>query len=174
MGARLRCAWPTSWTICASRVSEPTRSARMMNDPVPLMVAPMTLLPDAFSTGIDSPVIMDSSIELRPSRTTPSTGTFSPGRTRSLSPRFDLFERNVFFCAVVAREQARSFRAEIEQRADGGAGAAAGAEFHDLSEQDQRGDGGGGFEVDVRVSAHARDIRRSREKFCGAKVATTL
>ena len=36
----------------------------------------------SFSTGIDSPVIIDSSMELRPSRTTPSTGTFSPGRTR--------------------------------------------------------------------------------------------
>ena len=88
MGARLRCAWPTSCTIRASRVSEPTRSARMTNDPVALMVAPMTLLVGDFSTGIDSPVIMDSSTELRPSSTTPSTGILSPGRTRSWSPGF--------------------------------------------------------------------------------------
>ena len=54
-------------------------------------------------------------------------------------------------------EEARGLRAEIEQGADGGAGAAAGAEFHDLSEQDERGDGGGGFEVDVGISAHAAE-----------------
>jgi hypothetical protein len=39
-----------------------------------------------FSTGIGSPVTIDSSTALRPSSTTPSTGTFSPGRTRSRSP----------------------------------------------------------------------------------------
>jgi len=57
----------------------------MMNDPVPLMVAPTTLLSGDFSTGIDSPVIIDSSMVLRPSRMTPSTGIFSPGRTRKWS-----------------------------------------------------------------------------------------
>ena len=40
----------------------------------------------SFSTGIDSPVTSDSSSEERPSTTVPSTGTFSPGRTRSRSP----------------------------------------------------------------------------------------
>jgi hypothetical protein len=34
--------------------------------------------PGVFSTGIGSPVIIDSSTVLRPSITTPSTGTFSP------------------------------------------------------------------------------------------------
>ncbi len=37
---------------------------------------------------MDSPVTIDSSTELRPSSTMPSTGIFSPGRTRSLSPTF--------------------------------------------------------------------------------------
>ena len=37
-------------------------------------------------TGIGSPVIMDSSTLLDPSVTVPSTGTFSPGRTRRRSP----------------------------------------------------------------------------------------
>ena len=37
-------------------------------------------------TGIGSPVIIDSSTELAPSSTVPSTGTFSPGRTRNVSP----------------------------------------------------------------------------------------
>ena len=39
-----------------------------------------------FLTGIGSPVIIDSSMLVLPSITRPSTGTFSPGRTRSRSP----------------------------------------------------------------------------------------
>ena len=88
IGARLRCARLTCCTICASTVSLPTRSARITNDPVPFTVPPMTWLPGSFSTGIDSPVIMDSSIAPVPSMTIPSTGTLSPGRTRRISPGF--------------------------------------------------------------------------------------
>ena len=86
MGARVRCASLTMRTICASRVSLPTRSARIVNEPVPLIVAPVTALPASLSTGIASPVTIDSSTVLRPSTTTPSTGIFSPGRTRMRSP----------------------------------------------------------------------------------------
>jgi hypothetical protein len=50
------------------------------------IVPPITLSPTLLVTGIDSPVTMDSSIALRPSRMAPSTGTRSPGRTRWLSP----------------------------------------------------------------------------------------
>ncbi len=86
MGARERWAWATSCTICASTVPEPTFSARMMNAPVPFIVAPTTLSPGFFSTGMGSPVSIDSSTLERPSSTSPSTGTFSPGRTRRRSP----------------------------------------------------------------------------------------
>jgi hypothetical protein len=86
MGARLRCASATICTICDKSVSEPTRSARMTSEPVPFTVAPITRSPACFSTGIDSPVTIDSSTALLPSNTTPSTGTFSPGRTRKTSP----------------------------------------------------------------------------------------
>ena len=86
MGARLRCASATMRTICDNRVSAPTRSAVIRKPPVPLRVPPVTRSPSAFSTGIDSPVTMDSSTLDRPSVTTPSTGTDSPGRTRSTSP----------------------------------------------------------------------------------------
>ena len=58
----------------------------MMKLPVPFTVPPVTLSPGPFSTGTGSPVIIDSSTELDPSSTTPSTGTFSPGRTRRRSP----------------------------------------------------------------------------------------
>ncbi len=84
--ARLRCASATSWTIRASRVSFPTFSARITKPPVPLTVEPVTRAPGPFSTGTGSPVSIDSSTLEAPSRTTPSTGTFSPGRTRSRSP----------------------------------------------------------------------------------------
>src|SRR6266498_4365198 len=47
-----------------------------------------TGLPLVFSTGIGSPVIIDSSTEVAPSSTMPSTGIFSPGRTRRRSPTF--------------------------------------------------------------------------------------
>ena len=50
--------------------------------------------PGRFSTGIGSPVIIDSSTELLPSTTTPSTGTLSPGRTRSRSPAVTCCERH--------------------------------------------------------------------------------
>ena len=46
----------------------------------------MTASPARFSTGIGSPVIIDSSTELPPSVSRPSTGIFSPGRTRRTSP----------------------------------------------------------------------------------------
>ena len=82
-------------------------------------------------------------------------GNFFAGTDAEAVAGFDLFERNVFFRSPSACEQARGLRAEVEQGADGGAGAAAGAEFHDLAEQDERRDGGGGFEVDVGISAHA-------------------
>ena len=70
----------------ASSVSRPVRSARITKLPVVFCVAPVTRAPGPFSTGIGSPVIVDSSTLLRPSSTTPSAGTFSPGRTRSRSP----------------------------------------------------------------------------------------
>src|ERR1039458_1589906 len=78
---------------------------------------------------------------------------FSGADAKAIS-RLDLFERNIFLGAVVV-EQARGLWAEIEQRADGGAGAAAGAEFHDLAEQDESGDGSGGFEVSFGIAGHA-------------------
>ena len=88
IGARERWALATISTIWASMVSAPTRLASITREPVPLMVAPVTASPATFSTGIGSPEIIDSSTEERPSTTLPSTGTLSPGRTRSRSPTF--------------------------------------------------------------------------------------
>ena len=76
----------TSLTIWASAVSEPIAVALMVRTPEVLSVAPATLLPDCLSTGSDSPVSIDSSTALAPSTTSPSTGTFSPGRILTRSP----------------------------------------------------------------------------------------
>jgi hypothetical protein len=70
----------------------------------------------------------------------------------------DLFEGNVFFRNLATgpvNKQACGFGAEIEQGADGGAGAAAGAELHHLPKQDECGDGSGGFEINLGVASHA-------------------
>jgi hypothetical protein len=54
--------------------------------PVWFIVPAVTLEPTDFATGMGSPVTIDSSTLALPSVTSPSTGTFSPGRTRSKSP----------------------------------------------------------------------------------------
>jgi len=60
-GALEFCASCTSLTICASAVSAPTLVARYLKLPLLLIVAPSTVSPGFFPTGIDSPVSMDSS-----------------------------------------------------------------------------------------------------------------
>ena len=64
-----------------------------------------------------------------------------------------MVEGNVFFGAV-GSEDASGLGAKIEQGSKGGAGAAAGAQFHDLAEEDESGDSSGGFEVDVGIAGH--------------------
>ncbi len=84
-----------SATICItweSTVAEPTFSARMIKAPLAFIVAPINASPVLFVTGIGSPVNIDSSTELEPLTTTPSTGTFSPGRIRRISPTTTSFK----------------------------------------------------------------------------------
>jgi hypothetical protein len=60
--------------------------ARRVRAPWALIVAPVTRSPGFSSTGIDSPVSIDSSTADYPSTTSLSTGIFTPGRTRRRSP----------------------------------------------------------------------------------------
>ncbi len=85
MGALVPWACCTNWMIWLRAVSLPTLVARKRKEPVLLMVAPITSSPGPLLTGRDSPVIILSSTEDWPSITTPSTGTFSPGRTMTMS-----------------------------------------------------------------------------------------
>ena len=64
IGALEPCACSTSLTIWASAVSLPTRVARKVIVPFLLMLAPVTWSPAFFSTGMLSPVSMDSSTEV--------------------------------------------------------------------------------------------------------------
>jgi hypothetical protein len=67
-------------------VSLPTRSARITKPRLPLIVPPTTLSPTVFSTGIGSPVIIDSSTVVSPSKIAPSVGIFSFALTRNFAP----------------------------------------------------------------------------------------
>ena len=75
----------TNLTICARNVSFPIRVARNLKLPVLLIVAPMTSSPGCFFAAILSPVTIASSTVELPSITSPSTGIFSPGRTKMTS-----------------------------------------------------------------------------------------
>ena len=154
----------------ASIVSAPIFSARMTRLPVPLMVPPMTLASCSFSTGIDSPVTIDSSTALRPSMTTPSTGTLSPGRTRRRSPICTCSSGTSSSLAIVA-DPPRGFGCEIEQRANGAAGLLARAQFEHLPEQHQHRDDRGGFEIDRDDAARCRKLSGNSP---GANVAARL
>ena len=116
-------------------------------------------------TGIDSPVIIDSSTELPPSSTTPSTGTFSPGRTRSRSPGLTWSSGHRL---PLARHSSARRRAVFGLRSSKarmrGTGAAAGTQFENLAKQDESRDRGGSLEVDVRPSRPCRETRRERSE----------
>ena len=129
-----------------------------MNDPVALIVAPVTLLFGFFFDRDGFPGdhgLVDGTATFEDNAI---DRNFFSGADAQFIPRLHLFERNVFFQNLASgtlREQARGFWTQVEQCADGGAGTAASAQFHDLAEQDEGRDRGRGFEVNVGVSAHA-------------------
>ena len=75
----------TSSIMRAMELSAPVRVARISKAPNWLTVPLRTSSPAALSTGSDSPVMTDSSMEVCPEVITPSAGTVSPGSTRSTS-----------------------------------------------------------------------------------------
>ena len=81
IGARVPWASRIMVTMRASTVASPTARVIITKAPVRFTVPPTTRSPGPRSTGIGSPVTIDSSTADRPEATTPSTGIRSPGRT---------------------------------------------------------------------------------------------
>ena len=80
--------WASSTTLIIfdKAVSRPTLMAFTCTDPFLFNVEPITVSPMTFSTGMDSPVNIDSSMDVLPLMTSPSTGIFSPGLMIKVSP----------------------------------------------------------------------------------------
>ena len=165
MGALEPWARWTRSTIRARAVSRPTRVARMTKLPVPLSDAPMTSSPGPTSTGIGSPVSIDRSTLEPPSTTEPSTGTVSPGRTRSRSPT-----------ATASRATSRSsppttsravFGLEPDEPPDRAGCPDLGPGLQPPAEQDEPDDDGRRVEVGDGLDAgrrHAPPARASRRR----------
>ena len=164
IGARVRWASPTIRTICASTVSLPTRSARITKLPVPLMVAPVTRRPASLTTGVGSPVSIDSSTVLRPSTTMPSAGILLARPDAKAIAQADVGHRLVELLSVA--DDPGGLRREIEQLANRGARPAASAEFEDLAEEHEDGDHDRRFEVGLDGPVHTKpgreNLRRER------------
>jgi len=91
----------TNLTICARALSAPTCLASIINVPCWLMEPPITSEPGFLLTGIDSPVIRDSSHIDCPSSTLPSTGTFSPGTTCQLMRRLPTYNNLTIKISII-------------------------------------------------------------------------
>ena len=159
MGARVLCASLTIFTICASSVAAPTRSAFITRLPVPLIVPPTTLSPAVFSTGMGSPLTIDSSTELRPSSHQAIDGYFFAWADAQKVTNGNLAERDIGL-APVGGDAARRFRGEAEQRLDRAAGLAASSQLQHLAQQDQNGDDSGRLKIKAEVSGGIAERRR--------------
>ena len=151
-------------------MSRPTRSARITKAPVPLTVPPITRSPGAFSTGIGSPVIIDSSTALVPLEDDAIDRDLLAGPHAQPIADRDLVERHVLFPPVVAKDP-RRLRREPQQRPDRAARPAPGAQLQHLSQQHQRRDDRRRLEVHADLSAMAPERRGKRP---GERAAATL
>jgi len=134
MGARLRWAWLTMFTIWASRSLQSntlrlhSEGARAIDGAANDLGAASLLHRNRFAR------TMASSTELEPSSTTPSTGIFSPGFTRMRSPGWTS-SRGTSLNAI--GNPVGDGRREAQQSTDGARRLAAGAEFQNLAEQNK-------------------------------------
>ena len=117
----------------------------------------------AFSTGMGSPVTSDSSTLVRPSITVPSTGIFSPGRTRSMSPTRTSASGTSRSTAPSTRRATAGCNFSSARSAPPVARAR--PELEHLADQHQRDDDRRRLEVDVHPSVAAEGVREpSREQ----------
>ena len=139
--------------------------------PLWLTVPPMTRSPTVFATGIDSPVTIDSSMALRPSTISPSTGDLVAGPHAQAVADRDPFERDVLV-GPVGPNAASGLRRKVEKRADSAAGPFARAQLQHLAEQHEHGNDRRRLEIDTATAPFA--LRKASGKTLGANVAITL
>ena len=172
IGARLRCAAATMWTICASSVSAPTFSARITKPPVWFSVPAVTFEPGAFATGIGSPVTIDSStVPLALDQFAVDRHLLARAHAQQLADLDGCRSATVSSRAVGLHPHG-GLRREVEQRPDRARRLLAGTQLEHLAEQHQHGDHRGRLEVD-RHRAVVRP-RTPPETGSGAKVPTML
>ena len=125
-------------------------------DPEPERAVPIECRADhrvaaRLDNGMGSPVSIDSSTWLVPSRTMPSAGIVSPGRTTTSSPGRSCPERHLFLAAVA--QHAGRCGTQTDEPADRAGGPSLGPGLEQIAEQDQRDDPVHRLVVDVRLDA---------------------
>ena len=153
-------------------VSAPTFSARITSAPVPLIVPPISLSPGAFSTGIDSPVTIDSSTALVPSSTTAVDRHALARAARAADRRCCTLSSGISSSRPSARMRRAVFGARLSSARIAPPVLLAGAQFQHLAEQHQHRDDGGRFVIDRDHAVHAAEDSAGNRP--GAKVATRL
>ena len=165
IGARERCAFATMIDDPRQHGVAADFSARMHQPAALVDGAADHASPSAFATGIDSPVTMDSSTKELPSVTTPSTGIFSPGRTRKRSPT--AIVSIATSSSPCGGDAPRGLRRQTEQRADRARGARPRPQFQHLPQQHQHRDDGRRLEIHRDRAMHVaeggrKQLRRQR------------
>ena len=116
IGAFVAAAVSTSLIIFERAVSSPTFSALTFKTPFAFIPPLVTAEPVSLKTGMLSPVIADSSTELSPEITIPSTGTRAPGLITTVSPFFSCEDGISFivpFSSMITVSGTKSIRASI-------------------------------------------------------------
>ena len=160
MGARDTCAWRISATMRASTLASPSVVARYRKLPVVFSVPPATVSPGFFSTGMGSPVSIDSFTKLDPSTISPSTGSFSPGRTTMKSPRRTCAIGNLVLGAVASHSGSR--RLQTDQLTQSPGGLALGSRFQRPARDHEGDNQHRGFKIHVPVDSTGVEESRAR------------
>jgi hypothetical protein len=151
IGARLRCALAT---ICTMRESSESAPPCPPQDEASGGVdrAARHGSPAFFSTGSDSPVIIDSSTRRSPPRSPRRRGPCRRPHPRR-SPTWTS-ESGTSRLALV-RYTDRGGRGQVEERPDRARGLRAGAQLEHLAEKHEHNDDRGGLEIDLHHAVHA-------------------
>ena len=112
------CASSTRRWMPASVVSSPMAVTSTRSPESVATVPAVTASPIPRATGLDSPVIIDSSTSARPSTMRPSAGTLPPGRTTTTSPTTRSDGATVTIRSPSTRSASSGRRAASESSAD--------------------------------------------------------